>query len=217
MSNIAVVFSGCGVFDGSEIHESVLTLLALEENQCSYQCFAPDIQQHHVINHQTGEAMEETRNVLTESARICRGNIKNINEINIEEFDGLIFPGGFGAAKNLSNFAFKGKNCSIQADVLKTARAFIAADKPVGFICIAPAMIPLIYGKEITLTIGNDAETAEAINAMGGKHVDCPVDQIIEDKANKVVSTPAYMLAENLQQAASGIKQLVARMLKLSR
>lgn len=216
MTNIAVVLSGCGVFDGSEIHESVLTLLALEENQASYQCFAPNIQQHDVINHQNGEIMDESRNVLIESARISRGEIKNINDLKVEAFDGLIFPGGFGAAKNLSDFALKGKGCTIQPDILKTAQAFIDADKPIGFICISPAMIPQIYEKKIQLTIGNDAKTAEQIEAMGGKHLSCPVEEIIIDKTNKVVSTPAYMLANNLLEAASGIRKLVAQVISLS-
>lgn len=213
MKNIAIILSGCGVFDGAEIHESVLTMLALEEKQASFQCFAPDISQHHVINHINGEEMAETRNVLIEAARIARGNIKPVSQLTADDFDALIFPGGFGAAKNLCDFAFKGADCQIEAATLKAATTFVAAKKPIGFICIAPAMIPKILGSDIQLTIGDDAETAKQINAMGGKHVDCAVNHIVIDGEHKVVSTPAYMLAENLSQAAAGIRKLVSQVL----
>ncbi|TQV72378.1 isoprenoid biosynthesis glyoxalase ElbB [Aliikangiella marina] len=216
MANIAVVLSGCGVFDGAEIHESVLTLLALEENHADYQCFAPDMDQYHVLNHMTGEEMNETRNVMVEASRISRGNIQPITQLDAKDFDGLIFPGGFGAAKNLCNFAIKGSECEVQADVLAAAKTFVVANKPIGFICIAPAMIPLIYGETAKLTIGTDQETAAAINAMGGEHISCPVDEFIVDETKKVVSTPAYMLAGNVLEAASGIRKLVAKVLELS-
>jgi len=216
MSKVAVILSGCGVFDGAEIHESVLTLLALEENHAEYQCFAPDIEQYHVINHLTGDEMPEKRNVLVESARIARGNIKPVSELNVDEFDALIFPGGFGAAKNLCDFAFKGKDCNVEPSVLKAAKAFAEANKPVGFICIAPAMIPKIYGEQVALTIGNDEQTATAIEAMGGEHVCCPVSEFVVDEKHKVVSTPAYMLAGNISEAASGIRRLVAKVLELA-
>ena len=216
MANIAVVLSGCGVFDGAEIHESVLTMLALEENSASYQCFAPDIPQHHVINHITGEEMQESRNVLVESARIARGNIKPVNELNARDYDALIFPGGFGAAKNLCDFAFSGKDCQVESNTLAAAKSFVEANKPVGFICIAPAMIPQVYGENTELTIGNDADTATAIEAMGGKHVCCPVEEFVVDEKRKVVSTPAYMLAGNISEAASGIRKLVAKVIELA-
>jgi len=213
---IGVLLSGNGVYDGAEIHESVLTMLALEENGANYQCFAPDISQHHVINHLSGEEMDETRNVLIESARIARGNIKPVSGLNADDYDALIFPGGFGAAKNLSDFAFKGKDCQIESYTLKAARTFVSASKPIGFICIAPAMVPQIVGQAVELTVGDDAETAATIEAMGGKHICCPVDQIVVDEAHKVVSTPAYMLAANLSEAAAGIRQLVAKVLALA-
>lgn len=215
MKKLAIILSGCGVFDGAEIHESVLTLLAIEENNASYQCFAPDINQHHVVNHVTGQVMNETRNVLVEAARIARGNIRSVSELNVADFDGLIFPGGFGAAKNLCDFAFKGKDCQVEPSTLKAAQAFVQAGKPLGFICIAPAMIPLITGKPTQLTIGNDAETAAAIEAMGGIHQCCPVNDFVVDTETKIVSTPAYMLAGNLKQAASGINRLVEEVLRL--
>lgn len=212
MKKIAVILSGCGVFDGAEIHESVLTLLALEQNHIEYQCFAPNIPQMHVINHLTGEVdTQDTRNVLQESARIARGNIKDLADALEMDFDAAILPGGFGAAKNLSDFAVKGSDCQVNPTLESFLKAMAQAKKPVGFICIAPAMIPLIYGNNCQVTIGNDADTAAAIEAMGAIHLECPVSDIVVDEANKVVSTPAYMLAGNISQAASGINKLVQK------
>lgn len=215
MKNIAVILSGSGVFDGSEIYESVLTFLRLEHNGVRYQCFAPNIEQLHVINHLTGEVAEgETRNVLVEAARLARGNVKDLAEANPDEFDALIIPGGFGAAKNLSDFAVKGPECSINPDLQRFARAIHQAGKPVGLICIAPAMTPKLLGTGIQCTIGNDAGVAEAITAMGGQHTDCSVDQIVIDEASKVITTPAYMLAGSITEAASGINRLVDEVVK---
>jgi enhancing lycopene biosynthesis protein 2 len=213
---IAVILSGCGVYDGAEIHESVITLLRLDQRGAQVQCFAPNIAQLHVINHLTGEEMPESRNVLVESARIARGNIKDIREADVEDFDALIVPGGFGAAKNLSNFAVEGAGCTVQPEVLALAEAFAEAGKPVGLICISPALAAKIYGPGVTCTIGNDADTAAAMNKMGATHADCAVTDIVEDKARKLVSTPAYMLAQSISEAASGINKLVDRVLELT-
>ena len=213
---IAVILSGCGVYDGAEIHESVITLLRLDQRGAQVQCFAPNIAQLHVINHLTGEEMPESRNVLVESARIARGNIKDIREASIEDFDALIVPGGFGSAKNLSNFAVEGAGCSVQPDVLALTEAFAEAGKPVGLICISPALAAKIYGPGVTCTIGNDADTAAAMNKMGATHAECAVTDIVEDKARKLVSTPAYMLAQSISEAASGINKLVDRVLELT-
>lgn len=213
---IAVILSGCGVYDGAEIHESVITLLRLDQRGAQVQCFAPNIAQLHVINHLTGDEMPESRNVLVESARIARGNIKDIREANVEDFDALIVPGGFGAAKNLSNFAIEGAGCTVQPDVLALTEAFAEAGKPVGLICISPALAAKIYGPGVTCTIGNDADTAAAMNKMGATHADCAVTDIVEDKARKLVSTPAYMLAQSISEAASGINKLVDRVLELT-
>ena len=216
MKKIAVILSGCGVYDGAEIHESVLTLLALEQNQLDYQCFAPDIEQMHVINHLTGEVSDkETRNVLVEAARIARGNIKDLKEANAEDFDAAVLPGGFGAAKNLCDFAVKGSDCTVNADLQQFIKAMADAKKPVGFICIAPAMIPKIYGADCKLTIGTDKDTAEAINAMGGIHTNCPVEDIVYDESHKVITTPAYMLAGSVSEAASGINKLISKLASL--
>ncbi|MGF6111027.1 isoprenoid biosynthesis glyoxalase ElbB [Pseudomonas sp. ADAK2] len=213
---IAVILSGCGVYDGAEIHESVITLLRLDQRGAQVQCFAPNIAQLHVINHLTGEEMPESRNVLVESARIARGKIKDLREASVEDFDALIVPGGFGAAKNLSNFAVEGAGCTVQPEVLALAEAFAEAGKPVGLICISPALAAKIYGPGVTCTIGNDAETAAAMNKMGATHADCAVGDIVEDKARKLVSTPAYMLAQSISEAASGINKLVDRVLELT-
>ncbi|MHC8336446.1 isoprenoid biosynthesis glyoxalase ElbB [Pseudomonas sp. LB3P25] len=213
---IAVILSGCGVYDGAEIHESVITLLRLDQRGAEVQCFAPNIAQLHVINHLTGEEMPESRNVLVESARIARGNIKDIREADVEDFDALIVPGGFGAAKNLSNFAVEGAGCTVQPEVLALAEAFAEAGKPVGLICISPALAAKIYGPGVTCTIGTDADTAAAMNKMGATHKDCAVSDIVEDKARKLVCTPAYMLAQSISEAASGINKLVDRVLELT-
>ncbi len=213
---VAVILSGCGVYDGAEIHESVITLLRLDQRGAKVQCFAPNIAQHHVINHLTGEEMHESRNVLVESARIARGEIKDIREANVDDFDALIVPGGFGAAKNLSDFAIKGAECTVQPDVLALAEAFAQACKPVGLMCISPAIAAKIYGPGVTCTIGNDAETAGAVSKMGATQQECEVTEIVEDKARKLVSTPAYMLARSISEAASGINKMVDRVLELT-
>jgi enhancing lycopene biosynthesis protein 2 len=204
------------VYDGAEIYESVITLLRLDQRGAQVQCFAPDIAQLHVINHLTGKEMPESRNVLVESARIARGEVKDIREASVEDFDALIVPGGFGSAKNLSNFAVEGTGCTVQPDVLALTEAFAEAGKPVGLICISPALAAKIYGPGVTCTIGNDADTAAALNKMGATHKECAVSEIVEDKARKLVTTPAYMLAQSISEAASGINKLVDRVLELT-
>ncbi len=213
---VAVILSGSGVYDGAEIQESVITLLRLDQRGAQVQCFAPNIAQLHVINHLTGEEMPESRNVLVESARIARGNVKDIRDADVEDFDALIVPGGFGAAKNLSNFAIEGAGCTVQPEVLALAEAFAEAGKPVGLICISPALAAKIYGPGVTCTIGNDADTAAAMNKMGATHEECAVTEIVEDKARRLVTTPAYMLAQTISEAASGINKLVDRVLELT-
>ncbi|MEK1942686.1 MAG: isoprenoid biosynthesis glyoxalase ElbB [Pseudomonas sp.] len=213
---VAVILSGCGVYDGAEIYESVITLLRLDQRGVEVKCFAPNIAQHHVINHLTGEEMPETRNVLVEAARIARGEIADVREANAEDFDALIVPGGFGAAKNLSDFAVNGAQLTVQPEVLALAQAFAAAQKPIGLICIAPALAAKIFGPGVICTIGNDADTAAALGEMGAHHEDCAVDDIVEDENHKLVTTPAYMLANSISEAASGINKLVDRVLELS-
>ncbi|BBH43684.1 isoprenoid biosynthesis glyoxalase ElbB [Pseudomonas sp. KU43P] len=213
---VAVILSGCGVYDGAEIHESVITLLRLDQRGAQVQCFAPNIAQMHVIDHLTGEEMPESRNVLTESARIARGEVKDIREAKAEDFDALIVPGGFGAAKNLSSFAVDGHECSVNPDVLALAEAFAEACKPVGLICISPALAAKIYGPGVVCTIGNDAGTADAMVKMGATHQECDVHDIVEDTQRKLVTTPAYMVAKSISEAAGGIYKLVDRVLELT-
>ncbi|HFZ8996145.1 TPA: isoprenoid biosynthesis glyoxalase ElbB [Citrobacter freundii] len=216
MKKIGVVLSGCGVYDGAEIHEAVVTLLAIARSGAQAICFAPDKQQTDVINHLTGEAMAETRNVLIEAARITRGEIRPLAQARADELDALIVPGGFGAAKNLSNFASQGSECRVDPDLAALAVAMHQAGKPLGFICIAPAMLPKIFAFPLRLTIGTDIDTAEVIEDMGAEHVSCPVDDIVVDEENKIVTTPAYMLAQDIAQAATGIEKLVSRILVLA-
>jgi len=215
MSKIGIVLSGCGVNDGSEIHEAVITMLELDKAGADMLLMAPNIDQLHVINHATGEEMDDSRNVLVESARISRGDIEDIAVVTSENVDALIFPGGFGVAKNLSDYAMAGVECSVNPDVLRLSREVHNEGKPIGAICIAPAIMATILSGETELTVGFDEQTASDIDAMGAKHVLCPVDEIIVDKEKKVVSTPAYMEAKSIKEAALGIEKLVAEILNM--
>jgi enhancing lycopene biosynthesis protein 2 len=217
MKKIGILLSGCGFLDGSEIHEAVLTLLAIDRAGAEAVCLAPDITQYHVINHYSGEVIpNESRNILVESARIARGAITDLKEINTLALDALILPGGYGAAKNLSTYALKGASCSVNTDVGAAVQSFHKTGKPLGFICIAPVIAAKILGKEhIELTIGNDPETAADIEAMGARHIDCPVWNTIVSREGKVVSTPAYMMAATIGEVARGIEKLVEELLSL--
>ncbi|PQQ24751.1 isoprenoid biosynthesis glyoxalase ElbB [Photorhabdus hindustanensis] len=216
MKSVAVVLSGCGVFDGSEIHESVLTMLSLDRLGVKTSFFAPDVPQLHVINHINGEEVGEERNVLQESARISRGRIKPLSQANAEEFDALIIPGGFGVAKNLCDFAVKTVDCEINKDLLSLVRAMHKQHKPMGFMCIAPVMLPKLLNKPVKLTVGNDPETVAQVEAMGGIHIVCEVNDVVVDLENKIVTTPAYMLAESISQAEVGIDKLVRKVLEMT-
>lgn len=210
------MLSGCGVFDGAEIHESVLTLLFLDRAGAEALCMAPDVDQFHVINHLTHQETQEKRNVLVESARIARGNIRDVAMVSASELDALILPGGFGAAKNLSDFALKGPDALVQPDVERLIREMVAAGKPVGAICIAPAtLVRAVSDKKPEVTIGNDTGTAAGIERMGGRHKACTVDRIHVDKANRIVSTPAYMLGPGIKDVAVGIEKLVNEILSM--
>ena len=213
---VAIILSGCGVFDGAEINETVLTALSLDQLGAQVEYFAPDINQHHVLNHLTGEEMPEQRNVLVESARITRGKSRDIRELKAADFDAVILPGGFGVAKNLSDFAFKGADCRVQEDILQAILQFKEVKKPVGLICISPALSAKIFGEGVRCTIGDDADTAAAITQMGCVHQDCAVDGIVVDEKNRLVTTPAYMLAQSISEAAKGIHKLVEQVLAMA-
>jgi enhancing lycopene biosynthesis protein 2 len=214
---VAVILSGCGVYDGAEIQESVLTLLALAKAGAEVSCLAPDIAQRQVIDHTSGDVLEdEDRNVMAEAARISRGEILPLDNARVDDFDSFIYVGGFGVAKNLSSYAFDGANYDVDPAVIDLIQSTHAAGKPQGFICIAPVLAARALGEQhVKLTIGNDAATAAALEAKGAQHIDCSVDSIVVDQSNRVVTTPAYMLAQSITEAERGINQLVEAVLKL--
>jgi enhancing lycopene biosynthesis protein 2 len=215
---IGVVLSGCGVYDGAEIHESVITLLALDRLGAEAVICAPNRDQLHVVNHLTGEVDEgASRNVLVESARIARGEIRDVAEVSADELDGLMLPGGFGAAKNLCTFAVAGPDCEVDNGVAELVRAVHAQGKPVAAVCIAPALIAKVLGDNgPELTIGTDADTAAALNSMGAVHVECPVREFVVDRDRKLISSPAYMLAGNISEAAEGIEKTVSALVEMA-
>jgi enhancing lycopene biosynthesis protein 2 len=215
---VAVLLAGCGVFDGAEIHEAVVTLLALDRAGAEAVCLAPNVRQMHVVNHLTGAVAEgETRNVLVEAARIARGAVRDAAQARAEEFDALLVPGGFGAAKNLCDFAVKGADCSAHPDVARFVRAMHAGGKPIGAMCIAPALLARLLGDEHPeLTIGTDKQTADALEAMGARHVARDVHDTVVDRKRRLVTTPAYMSAQSIGEAASGIEKLVREVLELA-
>ena len=218
MAKVGVILSGCGVYDGSEIHETVITLLALDRAGATALCMAPNMEQG-VVNHLTGETVPgETRNVLEEAARIARGNISDIAQINASDFDALILPGGFGAAKNLCDFAVKGADCQVHPEVARLVQETVSAKKPLAAICIAPTLVSKVLGQgklAHQLTIGTDEGTAAALTAMGSTHIDCPVQEYVIDRENKLISTPAYMLAGSISEAAEGIDKTVEALLEM--
>ena len=210
----AVILSGSGVYDGAEIHEATLTMLAIMRQGGDYQCFAPDIKQHHVVNHITGEEMNESRNVLIGSARIARGNIKALNEFDGKDFDALIFPGGFGAAKNLSTVAFDGANASVLPDVEKAINQMVGLKKPIGALCISPAILAKVL-KDVNVTIGKDRGTAEAIETMGATHIETDHGDVVFDEDKLVFTTPCYMLDATILDIDDGATNIVKEMMKV--
>ena len=211
---IGVVLAGCGYLDGAEIHEATLTLLALDRLGADVVVMAPNKEQAHVVDHQKSEPVEgaNARNVFDESARISRGNLHELGSVKAEDLDALILPGGFGAAKNLCDFAFKGTDMTVDETLSGLIQSMHGAGKPLGFICIAPAIAAKVLGEaKPKLTIGNDPDTAAALNSFGAEHVDCPVDEIVVDDRLKVVSTPAYMLGPSIAPVAKGIDKLVEK------
>ena len=211
----AEILAGSGVFDGSEIHEATMSLYAIMQNGGAYQAFAPDIDQHNVINHITGEEMDEKRNVLIESARISRGDIRNLKEFDAAEFDALILPGGFGAAKNLSTFAFDGPNCKINGEVENAVRAMADLNKPIGALCISPVILAKIFG-DVKLTIGQDKDTAKAVEEMGATHQKSDHGEVVVDNDRKIATSPCYMLDANILNVAEGADNVVKSLMELA-
>tara|TARA_B100001123_G_scaffold165916_1_gene191083 strand:+ start:581 stop:1240 length:660 start_codon:yes stop_codon:yes gene_type:complete len=218
MKKVGVLLSGCGVNDGAEIHESVLTMLFLDKAGVEMILMAPNIDQMHVINHYTGQEMEEYRNVLVESSRIARGEIKDMAEVSGNDLDALIIPGGFGVAKNLCDYAMAGAECSVNPDVYRLIAELRLIEKPIGAICIAPVMMAKILGEQeesANMTIGYDETTSTDIISMGSKHVECPVSEMIIDEEKKIVTTPAYMEAKSIKETAEGIEKLINQILSM--
>jgi len=213
MKKIAVVLAGCGVFDGAEIHEATLTLLAIQKQGAEYTLFAPNIPQHHVVNHLTGKEMNETRNVLVEAARIARGKISSLNTFNARDFDALIFPGGFGVAKNLCTWAFDGPDCSVNADVEKAIKDMVSLQKPIGALCISPVLLARLLGN-VEITIGADKNDADAVEKTGAKHINTIHGQVIRDPHQAIFTTPCYMLDANIVQIAEGAENIVKAIIK---
>jgi enhancing lycopene biosynthesis protein 2 len=213
---IAIVLSGCGVKDGSEIHESVLAILATVRAGAEPVFYAPDVMQTQVVNHATGDMISESRNVLSEAARIARGDIQALDNLKASDVDALVFPGGFGAALNLCNFAQKGADCDVHPEVSRVVQEFRDANKPMGFICIAPSIAAKVLGKDgVQVTIGTDAGTAEAIEKTGATHIAKAVHEIHVDENLRVVSTPAYMLGQNIAEIEQGISKLVEQVISM--
>jgi len=208
MKKIAVILSGNGVYDGAEIHEATMSLYAIMSQGGEYKIFAPDMDQHHVINHLTGDEMNEKRNVLIESARIARGEIAPLTALSINEFDALILPGGFGVAKNLSDFAFKGNQCHVLPELENIIKETVKKRKPIGALCISPAIIARILDN-VRVTVGNDKDTINAIEDMGGEHQITSHGEVVVDHKYKIATTPCYMLDANILDIANGAKNVV--------
>lgn len=216
---VAVLLSGCGHRDGSEIHETTCALLALDKAGAKIVGVAPNKNQSCVTNHLNQSIMQETRNMIVESARIMRGNVRPISEVRAADFDALIIPGGFGSALNLCNYGRAGRECEIDAAVRDLILDFVRSGRPVGAICIAPVVVAkALHGSGIraVLTIGNDPSIAADIESMGAAHRICSVDSAVVDHANKIVTTPAYMLATRISEVNAGISRLVEEVLKLA-
>lgn len=213
MKKFAVVLCGCGCYDGSEIHESVMTLLAIDRNECQYSIFAPDADQYHVINHYTKQATNEKRNMLAEAARIARGDIQPLTALKAGDFDAVVFPGGFGAAKNLFTYALEGTNAVVIPEVERVVCEFHTAHKPIGALCIAPVMIAKILGN-ITITVGVDEKTIADVESFGAKHINTQQTEVIADKENKVFTTPCYMLPATIGDIADCADNLIKAILE---
>jgi len=213
MKKFAVVLAGCGVFDGAEIQEAVLTLLAIDRNGAAFQCFAPDITQHHVLNHLTGKETGEKRNVLTESARISRGDIKPLNTFSSKDYDALIFPGGFGCAKNLCSWAMEGDLCTVNQEVENAIKGMFDAGKPIGAMCIAPVILGALF-RDAHLTTGKDPASGGFIEKTGNHYIHASHGEVIVDQAKKFFTTPCYMLDATISQIAEGTENIVKEMLK---
>jgi enhancing lycopene biosynthesis protein 2 len=214
MAKVALILSGCGHQDGSEIHEAVLLLLELCSQGHHYQCFAPNKAQTRVVNHHSHQAMNESRNCLIESARIARGQISDLKELKESAFDALVFPGGFGAALNLCDYGVKRLSCSVDPDVLKAILSFYKARKPIGATCIAPIILAkALEGNAIELTLGSSSQEQKVLQQMGIKKAQLlDVQECLSDQEHRIYTTPCYMENANISQIHQGIKKLIQAM-----
>lgn len=213
MKNFAVILSGCGHLDGSEIHEAVMTLLAIDRNECTYTIFAPDENQYHVMNHVKREPMPETRNMMIEAARIARGEIQDLKAYKAEDFDGLMIPGGFGAAKNLFTYAIDGVNAKVNPDVERAILETYRLKKPIGALCIAPVLLAKVLGN-ITVTVGTDSQTIADVEKMGAHHINTQETEVISDRQNMIFTTPCYMLPATISDIADSAENLIQAILE---
>lgn len=214
MKKVAVVLTGCGAKDGSEINETVTLLLALDQHYVEYQAFAPDENQYEVCNHITGQVVNEKRNMMVEAARIVRGKILPLSRFNANDFDALLFPGGFGAAKNIFTYAYDGINFKVNKDVEKAICDIHAQGKPIGAMCIAPLMVAKVLGN-VNVTMGSGkCQQAKEIEMIGCKHTETTHGGVAIDKENKVFSTPCFMLDATLKDIYQGAWNLVETMMK---
>ena len=218
MAKIGVLLSGSGVMDGSEIHEATLTLYFLDKQGAEVICMAPDKDQLDVVNHVEGRPTGEKRNVLLEAARIARGKITDVKKVKAEEIDAIVIPGGFGAAKNLCTFAKDGAECRVDEGVAALLKEMHRQKKPIGALCIAPAVIASLFGKELApeITIGTDAGTASAMEKMGAKHRKAQVNEVVVDSRNKILTTPCYMMAQSIKEVGDGAEKLVAKIMEMA-
>lgn len=219
MKRVAVILSGCGIYDGSEIHEATATLLALDRAGAEVTVAAPSGPQLHVVDHQAGGPVDgATRDIRSESARIARGPILEVSELSADDFDAVILPGGFGAAKNLCTFAVEGADCSVQADVEHFLKRMHAGGKVIGALCIAPVLVARVFGADfpVKVTIGNDPATADAVRGMGAEHIESTVDGLVVDETHRIVTTPAYMLAGRISEVFDGVSRLVEKVVSIS-
>lgn len=219
MTRVGVVLSGCGHLDGSEIHEAVLSLYFLDRAGAQVRCFAPDALQREVVDHRSGKPSSESRNALREAARIARGHIEPLSKAQAADLDALFLPGGFGAAKNLSDFALRGADATPLPELARLVRELHAERKPIGAVCIAPAVLAACFrGTDVhpTLTVGARTGAGEALSAMGARAEACTVEHCVIDEANRIVSAPAYMYDARISEVAKGIEQAVAALMRLS-
>ena len=209
MKKFAVILAGCGRKDGSEINEAITLLLSIEQHHCEYQCFAPDRPQTEVIDHLTDKQTKEKRNVLTEAARLARSNVRPIEEFKAEDFDALLFSGGYGVAKNLCDYAYKGADMEVQPDVARAILEMHEAKKPIGAMCIAPVMLArLIPG--VCVTLGAEgSDVADHVRAWGAEHVQTENGDVCADNEDLVFTTPAFMLDATLKDVYDGAYNMV--------